>query len=391
MNGDLTKRICIHFNEHLNLQDLVSQSVEQFGLDYAPRLRLFDSAGGEVTEDDVEYLNTSEPLFLSLGEDFAKNSSMAVYEELRPLGEGGFGTVKLYRHIISGKEVAIKFVDMRSLESPEDVNRVYYEIQLLRDLRHPSIVQLFDAFPCDNKICFVMEFCRGGELAKHVEAQGALPEDEVYSISCQMVDAIRYCHNSKAIHRDLKMENVLFADPMKMRIKIVDFGIAGMFTAGRKGERSDAGSLLFTAPEVISGKDNSSRPSLDVWSMGCIIFCMLTGEHPFLDDTQQQTIDNILASRYVLPATFARSWHKLIHGMLRLNPAKRWSVIRSYDHLQKYRDSPDREVSDFSESEPEEPTKSPTKSPSMSSIHPKKKKVAVPRGSLRPSDGRLEE
>jgi serine/threonine protein kinase len=391
MNGDLTRRIRIHFNEHLTLQDLLTQSIEQFEVRHAARCRLYDGSGGEVTEDDVEYLNTSEPLFLSQGEDFAKNSSLAVYEEIKALGEGGYGTVKLCRHIISNKEFAVKFVSIKSLESPEDVNRVYYEIQLLRDLHHPSIVQLHDAFPVEDKICFVMEYCRGGELAQHLEAQGSLGEDEVFSISCQMIDAIRYCHNSKAIHRDLKLENVLFADAMKMRIKIVDFGIAGMFTAGRTGERSDAGSVLFTAPEVISGQDNSSRPSLDVWSMGCMIYCMLTGNHPFQGESMHETIANILAGRRApLPPTVSSSWSKLIHGMLRLKPRHRWSVIRAYEHVFKYRDCPDREVSDLSESSEDEAPKLAAKHLSSATLaKPPKKKGA--RASLRPSDGRLEE
>jgi serine/threonine protein kinase len=84
------------------------------------------------------------------------------------------------------------------------------------------------------------------------------------------------------IHRDLKLENILFADAMKLRIKIVDFGIAGIAAKNVMGEKSEMGSLLYVAPEVLTGKDTSATPALDVWSMGCIFYALLTGSLPFL-------------------------------------------------------------------------------------------------------------
>ena len=109
-----------------------------------------------------------------------------------------------------------------------------------------------------------MDYCSGGELKDYIENNFPLSEDEVYSLACQIAEAIRYCHNSKVIHRDLKLENILFSDDSKSLIKIVDFGIAGMFAVGAGAERSDAGSLLYIAPEVLSGVDNRANPALDI-------------------------------------------------------------------------------------------------------------------------------
>ena len=78
-------------------------------------------------------------------------------------------------------------------------------------------------------MCFVMEYCSGGELKNYLYEKGPLPEADVYHLALQIVEAVRHCHNSKIIHRDLKLENILFSDSSQVRVKIVDFGIAGLF------------------------------------------------------------------------------------------------------------------------------------------------------------------
>jgi len=245
----------------------------------------------------------------------------------------------------------LKFVPLDSLISADDVNRVYAEIGVLRGLRHPNIVQLYDAFPLRDKICFVMEYCGGGEMQQYLEERGPISEDELYHIGCQMVEAIKYCHDMKIIHRDLKLENILFSNDSKTQIKIVDFGIAGMF-AGAHSERSDAGSLLYIAPEVLTKEDNRANPMLDIWSIGCIFYYLLSGVHPFEYETQEEIIRKIVNCEYQpLPNTVSRPWHKLIRGILRRNPRRRWGSLRIIEHLYKYRFERDASISPESEEE----------------------------------------
>lgn len=264
LNSDLSLQREILVSNEMTVQDIIREGKEAFNIDSSIKCKLYDTGGGELSDEDVEYINKEEPFFLSKGEKFSSETLFAIYKEIKTLGRGGFGTVKLYKHRLRDEEVAIKFIDMKRVASPEDVIRVFKEIQLLRDMKHPGIVQLIDAFPNNKHFCFVMEFCRGGELKQYVKEKGPLSETEVMSIGLQMCDSMRYCHTSKVIHRDLKPENILFSDDSKEFIKIVDFGIAGIFTAGQKGERSQAGTLLYLAPEVISGLDNTARPSLDI-------------------------------------------------------------------------------------------------------------------------------
>lgn len=356
LNGDLSKKTKVQFSRYLSLTELIYEVMDNFGVARTQKCKLFDCSGSEICDEDIEYINVQEPLFFSHGEAFVKNSSLAVYTEVKLLGKGGFGTVKLYRHRMKGTEVAIKFVNIDRLRNTDDVNRAYTEIQVLRELKHPNIVHLLEAFPLQNQICFVMEYCSGGELKHYVQERGPLPDDEVYSIGIQMCEAIRYCHNSKVTHRDLKLENILFSDASCTRIKIVDFGIAGMFKHGGDGDRSDAGSLLFLAPEVLSRTDNSASPGLDIWSLGVIFYCLLTATHPFLGDNVRDTSLNIIQGRYKRLDTFPnvpRPWRRLVRGMLKSSAKKRWNMLRITEHLYHFRHNPTEEYSDTSSSEDE--------------------------------------
>lgn len=341
INGDMTRVAEVDYHPQMQYRDFIDSCREKLHLRSHAKCRIFDSTGDEYSDDDMELLDPNEPLFLSQGEDFQKTASLAVYEEIQALGEGGFGTVKLYRHRLTGEDVAIKFVEMRSMESFEDINRVFAEMNVLRSLRHPHIVALLETFNLPDKLCIVMEYCRGGELKKLVDAEGPLSEDRAYSIAIQICEAMRFCHNSSVVHRDLKMENLLFADSMQLIIKVVDFGIAGAFRVGGQSETSDAGSLLYTAPEVINGSDTRSLPALDIWSMGCIFYYMVAGKHPFESESAEEAVSSILAARFPpLPTSVSKPWAHVIKGMLQSRRDRRWDLLHIEAHLQKHRDNP---------------------------------------------------
>ena len=353
LNGEVSSSITTNVYTYMTVQDLISNCKERFQINNHVKCRIFDSNGEELSDDDIEYINSEEPLFLSRGEDFSKTSTLALYEEIKKLGQGGFGSVFLFRHTVSKELVAIKFIEFNSLNSTEDVNRVYSEMGVLRGLKHPNIVQLSDAFTTNDKVCLVMEFCSGGELAEYLNEKTKLDENETYHIACQMIEAIRYCHNSKVVHRDLKLENILFSTDSRIQIKIVDFGIAGIFGPNNHGERSDAGSLLYLAPEILSGENNRANPALDIWSLGCILYVLLTNEHPFEGETREETVKKIQSGRYKrLNNSISKPWHVLIKGMLRLAPNKRWSILRISEHLYKHRFEDDASLTEDSE-EPE--------------------------------------
>lgn len=97
----------------------------------------------------------------------------------------------------------------------------------------------------------------------------------------QIINGVAVCHSKGIIHRDLKLENILFSDKDKKTIKIVDFGIAG-FCLNTLKEKTDAGTFKYMAPEVLRGEINLANPAMDIWSLGMMMFIMLFGFHPFL-------------------------------------------------------------------------------------------------------------
>ncbi|OMJ70984.1 hypothetical protein SteCoe_30911 [Stentor coeruleus] len=338
--------------EGMSIEDLLSDCKEKLNIERHSKCILYDSQGAELSDDDIEYINEEEPLFLSQGEEFTKKSTVALYKEVKKLGQGGFGSVALYEHRYTHDQVAIKSIKLKTLLSPEDINRVYSEIAVLRELKHPNIVKLYNTFTLNEEICFVMEYCSGGELKEYLKNHSPLPEEKVYNIALQIVDAVRFCHNSKIVHRDLKLENIIFSSDSYSMIKIVDFGIAGMFNLGQSGERSDAGSILYIPPEIYKSQDNRANPAIDVWAMGCIFYYLLEGKHPFMHKTVKEIISHIEKVDYKnLSSTVSKPWHKLIKGMLRLKPSSRWDTMRIQEHLEKYADSPDEELSEDSEEE----------------------------------------
>ena len=355
LNKNLKKSCSLTFRPSLTVKEIISQSSQLLSLKAKKDFKLFDSTGGEMSDEDIELLNPEEPLFLSQGEDFQKECCLSIYEEIKPLGQGGFGVVKLFRNKLTEELFALKFVEYNSLASTEDVRKMYNEIALLRGLRHSNIVHLVDAFDLKDRMCFVMEYCSGGELNDYISQKAPLNEEEVIRLTSQIIEAVRYCHNSKVIHRDLKPENVLFANETRNMIKIVDFGISGMFAAGKQGEVSEAGSLLYTAPEVLSRMDLRASPALDVWSIGCIVYLMLTGVHPFMGNSQNQVINNIVNGKYPkLPKIVKEHWKGFFYKVFKVNPDQRWTILEISTFLDRLRFGDDSDSSQSYQSEPEE-------------------------------------
>ena len=122
----------------------------------------------------------------------------------------------------------------------------------------------------------------------------SLPEKDTLEIFKQILFAVEYCHNSKIIHRDLKLENIMKVSKNSNSIKIVDFGIAGLF-AGLKSEITKAGSINYLSPEVLTGKNLNASPAMDIWSLGCILYALLVGKLPFDDQKEVCLLKIVLA------------------------------------------------------------------------------------------------
>jgi serine/threonine protein kinase len=144
---------------------------------------------------------------------------------------------------------------------------------------------------------------------EYLRSKGKLEESEARQIFSQMLDTVHYCHNKGIIHRDIKLDNIVFADSSRKKIKIIDFGVSGIF----RGEKSKAGSLQYMAPEVLSGWNIESLPGIDVWSLGCILYELLSGEALFQGQKEDVKVHNININNKIGENTSRKIYHPREH------------------------------------------------------------------------------
>lgn len=309
------------------ISDLLEKAGKALGLE-CPQ-RAFHSNGVECT--DVENIDENEVLHISSGEPFRAESQGAGGSQIvgdylvqDKLGQGGFGSVFKGVHLETGEACAVKFVPKKSFSQISDLQRVFQEIQSLRNLRHPNIIRILGMADHPESVCFFMEFAAGGELKKYVEAQSFLSEEETRHFFKQIVRAVHYIHSKKIIHRDLKLENILL--DASLRCKIVDFGLSG-YVAPHERTITDAGTEAYLAPEVYSGCSGETDPyKLDVWALGVILFALHHGKLPF-SRPDKETCDRL--DREVLPSfkeDVSSGYKRLVKVTLTPKPAKRASV-----------------------------------------------------------------
>lgn len=282
----------------LNFSDLKNMVKSKWSLKHIKTLRLFNSDGVEMFEEDLTFLKDKTTLYVSQGEDFDSASLFSEYKKVRVLGKGGFGQVVLGEHRGTKEKVAIKYINTAQFGNANDIDMVFKESDTLKALRHKNIVMIKNCYTLTNmQVVFIMEYLEGGDLYEFIIQRGRISEEESRDIFRQICDAMSYCHKENLIHRDLKLENIMFQRKDQKLIKIVDFGIAGLSNHFDL-EKIGVGSLKYMAPEVLSGKVNKIEASIDIWALGVILYAMVCGELPFEGVTQKQVIGKILAGSY---------------------------------------------------------------------------------------------
>lgn len=299
------------------------------------KLRLFNQEGMEMYSDDFKFLKDKEVLYVSKGEDFNVNTYYSEYKILKILGQGGFGKVYAAIHKKTKEKVAIKVTNAGGLDNSDDIESIFSEAETLKSLFHPNIVKIINFFVIKKTLqtYFIMEHLEGGELLKYLEEKKQLNEEDSLNIFKQIISAIDYCHRQKIIHRDLKLENIMKVNNDSLTIKIVDFGIAGLF-AGRKSEVTRAGSLFYMAPEVLSRKNLIASPAMDIWSVGCILYALVVGNLPFSDKSESGLVKKIIDQEVEFPKNCKLSPEvtDLIEQMLNKNHEKRIKMSEIQQH-----------------------------------------------------------
>uniref|UniRef100_A0A8R1XZU8 MAP/microtubule affinity-regulating kinase 3 n=3 Tax=Onchocerca volvulus TaxID=6282 RepID=A0A8R1XZU8_ONCVO len=243
------------------------------------------------------------------------------YKLLKTIGKGNFAKVKLAKHIPTGIEVAIKIIDKTAL-NPGSLHKLFREVKIMKQLDHPNIVKLYQVMETENTLYLVMEYASGGEVFDYLVAHGRMKEKEARAKFRQIVSAVQYLHQKNIIHRDLKAENLLLDSDMN--IKIADFGFSNQFVIGNKLD-TFCGSPPYAAPELFQGKKYDG-PEVDVWSLGVILYTLVSGSLPFDGQNLKELRERVLRGKYRIPFYMSTDCENLLKKFLILNPARRGTL-----------------------------------------------------------------
>lgn len=224
-------------------------------------------------------------------------------------------------------------MQMKDNEIKEFIN----EIDILRNLDHPNIIQLFEVFKAERRVWIITELATGGDLSSRMDT---MSEHDVATVVEQITRALYYMHQQNVCHRDLKLENIMYADAsVDAPIKLIDFGLSNKFTRGEKMKRA-CGTIYAAAPELFFGEGYTEQA--DIWSIGVIAFVLLSKQYPFLKELEdiidREKKENFEHAIY----HFGDQWRErnisdyakgFVNSCLKKNPQERWSTKAATNYV----------------------------------------------------------
>ncbi|KAK6154782.1 hypothetical protein DH2020_009030 [Rehmannia glutinosa] len=246
------------------------------------------------------------------------------YEIGKLIGHGSFAKVYHAKNVRTGESVAIKVIDKEKILKVGLIAHIKREISILRRVRHPNIVQLFEVMATKSKIFFVMEYVKGGELFNKV-AKGRLKEEVARKYFQQLVSAVAFCHARGVYHRDLKPENILLDEDGNL--KVSDFGLSAISEQIKQDGlfHTFCGTPAYVAPEVLARKGYDAA-KVDIWSCGVILFVLMAGYLPFHDQNVMAMYKKIHKGEFRCPRWFSPELIRLLTRMLDTNPETRITI-----------------------------------------------------------------
>mmetsp|Transcript_19771 Transcript_19771/g.50223 ORF Transcript_19771/g.50223 Transcript_19771/m.50223 type:complete len:423 (-) Transcript_19771:169-1437(-) len=303
---------------------------------------------GDVITIPAEKLNSQALSFIYVNEEEVARETeeggpQRKYHIFQSIGSGEFASVRLAINKETKENFALKVIDKRNyfLHSPRTLRNkeevLMEEMRILSLIDHPHVIRLVETFVTPSRVYMIMELALGGDLFdRFVGNGGPFSEDQARVIFAQVLDAISYLHARGVVHRDLKMENILFlsegdgTDGGVPHIKITDFGYGAFVVDGMS---TVCGTTLYVAPEVLRGRKEKYDQACDLWSLGVMLYFLVVGIPPF-DDSSPDVFALIENAEFDFPdePQLSGEVKDLIRRMICADPQERITADHAKNH-----------------------------------------------------------
>ena len=269
---------------------------------------------------------------------------------IKKIGDGAFGEVYLTSKEGDNLKYASKIINKKKLRKDKYNNTsLNNEISILLDIYHPNILKIIEIKETKDKIFLVTEYYNGGTLEEYLEKNKPLSEEIALFLMRQIIDAVKYLHNKKIVHRNLSLSNIMINyeeeedrknnNILNSKIKIIDFGNAIYLQKGKLA-KTMIGIPLYMDPIIffkLNGnpeyEDVGYNEKADIWSLGMIFYLLLVGKNPFETNDFNEFEEKIKKGDYYIQTTLSKEAISFLNCMLQLDPKKRKSIDILYNHI----------------------------------------------------------
>ena len=259
------------------------------------------------------------------------DTTLQFYQIIKLLGKGSFGKVYLGLQKLTNRLVAIKCLEKSNFKDETTKKKILTEVKILKaTLGHPNVVKLLEVFENKKYVFFVTEYATNGDLLKYLKKNNVMPEKEAKYMFYQIAYGLSFIHSQSIIHRDIKLDNILVDE--HNRCKICDFGVSREIDPNET-INEQCGTPAYLAPEII--KDEGYKGfKADIWSLGVLLYSLLTGNMPFKAGTIDELHKKIVTGDYTFPDDCCISVNAIdiVQKMLVVDPEQRIDIKGVLNH-----------------------------------------------------------
>jgi len=245
-----------------------------------------------------------------------------------PLGSGSYGVVQRVKHKTTGELYAMKVIPKKKVREHNMTEYLYREVKIQAKLRHPNVLRLHFYFEDAEKVYLLLEYASAGALFSVLRKRRRLPEREAAPVFLDVTKGLQHLHQNGIVHRDLKPENILMCDGMVA--KLADFGWCAEIKKDGGGRNTFCGTMDYLSPEMVNNQPHDH--TVDVWSLGVLLFEMLVGRAPFTSANQMKAMALIMTAELEVPDFISAAARDLMRRLIVKEREKRLSLQATIEH-----------------------------------------------------------